>query len=58
MRTETALKLGQVAGVLLLGAGVAAHLLRAEGRTMSLLLLAGLALYGGCRLAAWLRRKD
>lgn len=57
MNTTTALKLGQVAGVLLMGAGVAAHLLPADNpRVASQLLLAGAVAYAGCRLATWLRK--
>jgi hypothetical protein len=52
------LKVGQIAGVLLLAAGVASCQLRAEPGTMSLLFIFGGALYAGCRLASWLRRKD
>ena len=56
MRTETMLKLGQVAGALLLAAGVTSCSMRA-GPMAWLFILGGLT-YGGCRLAAWLRRKD
>lgn len=56
MRTETYLKLGQIAGALLLAAGVASCTLR-EG-PMTLFFLIGGLLYAGCRLAVWLRRRD
>ena len=57
MSTSTLLKLGQVAGVLLLAAGVASCQMATDGgRGTPLLFLAGGLLYGGCRLWAWLRR--
>lgn len=57
MRTDTALKLGQVAGALLMAAGVTACSLDHHPSTAPLM-LAGALLYGGCRLAAWLRKAD
>jgi len=51
----TALKLGQIAGVLLLAAGVTSCTLTHSGFT-AFFLIGGL-LYGGCRMAAWLREK-
>lgn len=56
MSTNTALKLGQVAGALLMSAGVAACALDNIEASPMLFLLGGV-LYGGCRLAAWLRAK-
>ncbi len=56
MRTETILKLGQIAGALFMAGGVASCTMR-EG-PMTLLFIIGGALYGGCRLAVWLRRRD
>jgi hypothetical protein len=56
MRTETILKLGHIAGALLMAAGVTSCTMRAG--PMALLFIAGGLLYAGCRLAAWLRRKD
>ena len=56
MRTATWLKLGQIAGALLMAAGVAACTLRSDA--MPGLFILGVALYGGCRLAAWLRKRD
>jgi hypothetical protein len=50
------LKLGQIAGVLLLGAGVASCQLHDATRTMPLLFLSGGLLFAGCRLTMWLRK--
>ena len=55
------LKLGQVAGALLMAAGVASFLAdEYDPRSMSApgMLLGGAALYGLCRVAAWLGDKD
>ena len=57
MTIETMLKLGQIAGALLMAAGVAACVMKEIQNTPGLM-LAGGVLYGGCRLAAWLRKKD
>ena len=54
MTITTALKLGQIAGALLLAAGVASCTMKRSD--FAILFIAGAALYGGCRLAAWLRR--
>lgn len=51
------LKLLQIAGALLMAAGVAAFALKAETRTMAQLLLYGGLLYGGARIVAWLKKK-
>lgn len=56
MRIETALKLGQIAGALLMAAGVAACAMHRIDNTSTLMILGGL-LYGGCRMAIWLRTK-
>jgi hypothetical protein len=53
MTSSTAFKLGQIAGALLMAAGVAAWQLRADH--VSLYFILGAALYAGCRLAAWLK---
>jgi hypothetical protein len=58
MTTNRMLKLGQIAGALLLAAGVASCQMRSDPRTMSLLFIVGAMLYAGCRLTAWLRRND
>jgi hypothetical protein len=50
------LKLGQVAGVLIMGAGFASFLLGAYQYT-GLLMTAGSLLYAGCRITAWLKAK-
>lgn len=55
MTTSTLLKLGQIAGVLLLAAGVASYIMNKTIPTYWF--LSGAMLYGGCRLAAWLRSK-
>lgn len=55
MTLRTALKLGQIAGVLLLAAGVTSCSLHREGFTLFFVL--GALIYGGCRIAAWLREK-
>jgi hypothetical protein len=52
----TALKLGQLAGALMLAAGVTACTLRSS--SMALWFIAGGLVYGGCRIAAWLRSKQ
>lgn len=57
MTTVTMLKLGQVAGALLMAAGVAACQMK-EIQNTPMLMLAGILLYGGCRLSAWLSKKD
>lgn len=60
-KKSTALKLGQVAGVLLMAAGVMAFQLRADDawlRAMPILFLLGIILFGGCRLFAWLTKDD
>lgn len=56
MTFNTAMKLGQIGGALLLSAGVASCTLRGDPRSMSWLFISGAVLYAGCRLAAWLRR--
>lgn len=53
MKVTTLLKLGQIGGVLLLAAGVAACTISHSGFTEFFLI--GGALYASCRLAAWLR---
>lgn len=53
MKTETILKLGQILGALLLAAGVTSCTLK-EG-PMSMLFILGGLVYGGSRIAAWLR---
>jgi hypothetical protein len=58
MTSVLLLKLGQVAGALLLAAGVASCSMAAEGRTTPLLFIAGAVVYGGCRLAAWLMKRE
>lgn len=58
MTFSTTMKLGQIVGALLLAGGVASCQLRSDPSTMSVMFLAGALLYGGCRLAAWLRRAD
>lgn len=54
MNFTTLMKLGQIAGALIMAAGVAScqmkHIEYSPG-----LLMVGLALYGGCRIAAWLK---
>ncbi len=56
MTFDTTMKLGQIAGALLLAAGVASCSLRESPQVMSWLFIGGAVLYGGCRMAAWLRR--
>lgn len=57
MDTTKLLKWGQIAGVLLMGAGVAAHLMRVQDpRTASQLLLAGGVVYAVCALTRWMRK--
>lgn len=58
MTFATVMKLGQIVGAVLLAAGVASCSLRTDAQAMSWLFLAGGAVYGGCRLAAWLKRSD
>lgn len=58
MTFSTAMKFGQIAGALLLAGGVASCQMRGDSGTMLFMFMAGTALYGGCRLAAWLRRPD
>lgn len=55
MRVDTVLKLGQIAGVLMLAAGVTACQLQ-DDEAMPGLFLLGFLLYAGCRVAHWLRR--
>lgn len=55
MKFKTLMKLGQVAGVLLLSAGVASCAMGPDPRSTAWLFLAGGLMYGGCRLAAWLK---
>lgn len=57
MSTKLLLKLAQVAGALLMAAGMAAHLMDADDYTARLFLLGGV-LYGGARLTAWLRSRS
>lgn len=56
MTQQTALKLGQVAGALVMSAGVAACVQKQIEYSPGLFLLGGL-IYGGCRLAAWMLKK-
>jgi hypothetical protein len=56
MNTTTALKLGQIAGALILSAGVAACVQKQIEYTPGLIMIGGL-LYAGCRIAAWLKQK-
>lgn len=62
MTRQRALKLGQVAGVLVLLAGAAgagAGLSAGESFPIStVMLLIGAVLYGACRAAAWVMRND
>lgn len=55
MNKATLLKLGQVLGVLLLCAGPISCVAHADQGTTSWLFIWGAIIYGGCRLAAWLR---
>ena len=57
MKSEQMLKLGQIAGALLMAAGVTSCQLHYDPRATSWLFIAGAALYGACRLAAWLDAK-
>ena len=54
MTLNTVLKLGQVVGALLLAAGVASCSMKSAG--FAGFFIAGAVVYGGCRLALWLRR--
>lgn len=56
MRTETVLKLGQVAGALLMSAGVASCIMSRPNPTFAACMFGGALLYAGCRLADWFRR--
>ncbi len=58
MTTSRTLKLGQVAGALLMAAGVTGCILHSDIRSVSWLFILGGGLYGGCRLAAWLKKPD
>lgn len=58
MTFSTTMKLGQIAGALLLAAGVASCSMSGDPQSTSWLFMGGAALYGGCRLAAWLRKPD
>lgn len=51
------LKVGQVVGVLVMAAGVAACQMGSIENTPILMIIGGL-LYGGCRLAAWFSSKN
>ncbi len=48
------LKLGQLLGAALLAAGIASCQLGNDTRRTPLLFIAGAAIYGACRIAAWL----
>lgn len=56
MKPGTALKLGQIAGVLVLCIWAIAY--AATKNPNTLLLLLGAGIYAGCRLALWLRKSD
>jgi len=56
MRLVTLTRLGQVAGALLLAAGVSSCILRGDPQAMSWLFIAGAVLYGASRVAEWLAR--
>lgn len=58
MRTQTWLKLAQIAGALLMAAGVTGCMLSEPGteRSTAWLFIVGAMLYGGGRIAAWLKR--
>ena len=61
MKNRKWLKVGQVAGVLFMAAGVMAFQLRDDDawlRAMPILFLVGILLYGGCRVTAWLTKDD
>lgn len=51
---EFALKIGQIAGALIMAAGVTSCIVDPEPMDSAWLLLGGAALYGACRLVAWL----
>lgn len=51
------LKLGQIAGVLLMAAGIAAHVMRADAMLMPTLIVLGLIIFVACRLVSWLAGK-
>lgn len=54
MNFTLAMKLGQIVGALLMAASVAACQMKHIEYSPGLLML-GLAIYGGCRIAAWLK---
>lgn len=54
MNFTLAMKLGQIAGAALMAAGVASCQMKHIEYSPALFLLGGL-LYGGCRIAAWLK---
>lgn len=56
MRIETALKLGQVAGALLMSAGVTSCIMSKPNPTFAACMLGGALLYAACRLTDWFRR--
>lgn len=56
MRTETVLKLGQLAGALLMSAGVASCIMSNPNTTFAACMFGGMVLYAICRLADWFRR--
>lgn len=56
MTKELFFKLGQIAGACFMIAGVASCQMGSIENTPSLMLI-GMVLYGGCRLAAWLSPK-
>lgn len=56
MKTETALKLCQIAGALLMSAGVASCIMSKPNPTFAACMFGGMALYAICRLADWFRR--
>jgi hypothetical protein len=58
MTTSRIFKLGQIGGALLMAAGVTGCILHSDIRSVSWLFILGGGLYGGCRLAAWLKRND
>lgn len=60
MRRQTVLKLAQILGALIMAAGVASCMIAEPGsdRSTAWLFIVGATLYGGGRLAMWLRARD
>lgn len=56
MNVTLLLKVGQIAGALLLAAGVASCSMKSS--SFAIWFILGGTLYGGCRMAAWLRKKE